>query len=822
MASLPTGSDKLIAIRTEQLELTIKSKKKQTALLVNEEEQSSSVLVAGYGIESVRIENQNIELTEITGKTYTSKNIKVNPMFFEQSDYEIVVRSRNGQSVSVWHESPLIRERISPVIDDNNSLVTGIINFGNEVGYSDFEISADGRRILTLRIEIYPSKISYKDDYTKMMQEINEMAYAAEIDFLKRTHREFAVGDNHKTVPAIFFELIRQIFDKYIQAVNRIISVPHHKLITEHYIVPAHKAKKTDRIAEKWLDHHQDYVSFEKGNLRVERVLSVSKRITYDTNENRFVKFVLKSTIGQLDDFLKRYKKTLAQGVESDTVITEAHAMKHKIHAYLNGSFLADVSEYTAIQSMSLVFGMAPGYRELYKFFLLLHRGLSFNGAVFRISMKDTAQLYEYWCFIKLFSILKNNYSLHSRDIIQTDETGVTITLKKGKKSEITFVNPRTGEQILLTYNPGEEKTQTINQRPDNVLSLEKKGSSTEYKYVFDAKYRVESEPDSYYPDTKPGPKADDINTMHRYRDSIVYENAGSKFMFEKKMFGAYILFPYNDEEEYKNHRFYKSIQTVNIGGLPFLPGSTELVSSFLDELIADSPDSAFERASLPVGIEEKLARVDWNRKDVIVGSVRDMKQFEHCISKKYYYTQESNVPEDMLPIRYVALCPKKNSNEPGIVYYGEIIRSARVKRTEIPFRPHKLDERYYTFVVREWKRLPAPIRFDDDYMYKPGYTNSFLLQNSESLHELFNITTEEQYRILYEIKRAFDGSVAEGSTDEPVIKINDEFSVVMQRGFFDLCDSQGKILLQDEIKRFKTKPRATFTKIIETIEKSS
>ena len=65
-------------------------------------------------------------------------------------------------------------------------------------------------------------------------------------------------------------------------------------------------------------------------------------------------------------------------------------------------------------------------------------------------------------------------------------------------------------------------------------------------------------------------------------------------------MFGAYILFPYDDEELYKTHRFYKSIETVNIGGLPFLPGSTKLVRSLLDDLISDSKESAFERTNLP------------------------------------------------------------------------------------------------------------------------------------------------------------------------------------------------------------------------------
>ena len=38
----------------------------------------------------------------------------------------------------------------------------------------------------------------------------------------------------------------------------------------------------------------------------------------------------------------------------------------------------------------------------------------------------------------------------------------------------------KTGELITLIYNPGETKTQTVNQKPDNVLELEKR----ERKYL--------------------------------------------------------------------------------------------------------------------------------------------------------------------------------------------------------------------------------------------------------------------------------------------------------------------------------------------------
>lgn len=49
-----------------------------------------------------------------------------------------------------------------------------------------------------------------------------------------------------------------------------------------------------------------------------------------------------------------------------------------------------------------------------------------------------------------------------------------------------------------------------------------------------------------------------------------------------------------HNSAEYKNHRFYKSIEQVNIGGLPFLPSETQMVSEMLDELISDSPASAY------------------------------------------------------------------------------------------------------------------------------------------------------------------------------------------------------------------------------------
>lgn len=813
MALLPTGSDKLLEIRTDKVNVVIKSKKKITVLSSNEA-RYSSLAINGYNIERVKIESQEIEELYQDTKEYSVQKLSVSPLFFEQTDYELIIKSRNHESVSFWNENYLLREKVGPVTDDDNSLISGIINFGNEVGYSDFEINVDGRNHLVIRIEVYPTKISYKEDYQMLMADVSEMCYACAIDFMQKTYQEFQISDKQNTVPAIFFQIISAVFEKYINAARRIISVPHHKLITEHTVVPEHKARRTDKMSEKWLMKHQNNIAETATGFDVSKVLAVKKRITYDTNENRFVKFILRTTIRKIEEFLDRYLNSSV--VVEETIVIKANEMISSIRAMLNTSFLREVSDFNTLPSMSLVFSMAPGYHELYKYYLMMHRGLAVNGDIFRISVKDTAQLYEYWCFIKLFSILKKEYKLISPDVIKVDNSGITVSLVKGRKSEVLLINPKTGEKIRLVYNPSESKTQTVNQKPDNVLELEKLGTEVSYKYVFDAKYRIENNPsNAFYPDDNPGPKVDDINTMHRYRDSIVYENKLSKFTFEKTMFGAYILFPYADEELYKEHRFYKSIDTVNIGGLPFLPGATTLVQELLGDLISDSKESAFERTTLPRGIEEKLAVVDWNKRDVLLGTFRNVEQFNICFDEKMYYIPKEKVADKDLPIHYVAMYQTGNKfrSKAGIRYYGEVLRTELVRRKdiiEVPVRNNNGDEWYYRFYVREWKELSKPI-LPKEAKFTRNYTNLFLLEHSEYVSEL-SLKSEDEYRFYSELKRNINS--AEINDAGVNIGFEHEDTKFVFAGGSILAIRDDKVMEQMPVADFSRKPAATFRKL--------
>lgn len=831
MASLPTGSNKILEVQSGNICVVIKAKNLHPNLTNKSiTKQSSELRITGLDVSSVKVLGDE-KIADSNGSVgVSSHSIHTAPIFFEQTDYEIIVKSTDGKSVSLWHENYTVRDKISPVTDSDD-LISGIVNFGNSAGFSEFEISYEGKKSLVIRIEVFPSKISYKEDYQDMLQDISNEICGAVLDFMRNTYQEFSIGQTQNTIPALFFEIIKRVFDKFQKAANMIVANPHHKLYVEHPIVPSHKVKKIDSYTLKWLRKHPENIVPMHNGFSAVKAPTVKKQITYNTIENQFTKFMLKSTVNKLKDFKERYLRSTRRPEEK--VLNKVDYMLGILNKLINTTFLRDVDEYKATQSMSLVFEMAPGYRELYKYYLMIQRGLSVHGDVFRMSHKDTAQLYEYWCFIKLVTLLKKNYKLSSPDVIKVDNTGVTITLVKGRKSEVKFVNPRTGEIITLSYNPGMQNTQTVNQKPDNVLSLTKKGTDIPYKYVFDAKYRIENNPaDSFYPDNKPGPKVDDINTMHRYRDSIVYENKiPSRFMFEKTMFGAYVLFPYDDEEDYANgthiqnteeivgHKFYNSLETVNIGGLPFLPGTTKLVEDFLSELVADSAESAFERASLPRGIEEKLAKVDWDVKDVLVGSVRSQEQLKYCLETNHYYVPEKYIMENDLPIKYIAIYEDQIGTQPGIKYFGEVILSTKIKRGNIPVpSDSKPDAVYYYFKVRNWVEMSGIITIKDTNR-KPRMTNKFLLDNCNESYQLFNINSEAEYRLIMELNAAFDKMVAGSDSNEAIYRIDDSHSISTLGGKFSVINSDGNIITEISADQFAKSPRIAFNRIKNVIK---
>ena len=786
-----SGSNQIVDVTASDIRVTIK-RRKTTSLSSDALLQQPSKVEVWGKIEKLSICGS--ECGEINGNYVLEKNA---PLFFEQSDYIVSARSMKGIPLHFEHADKYIREAITPE-DDEPDRLSGVINFGNEVGYSNFIFFDDQGNRLLLELEVFPSKLSYKEDYELIRNDINEMVESAAIDFINSTYSLGTISSTRNDVPAIFFTLISQLFDKYYKAAKIIMQKPNHKLIKEHTVVTNHKLKHTDNKTVLWLSKHPEQLKRVNGKTLINSALGVCKKVTYDTVENQLVKFMLTTTVKHLLKFKRMYLSSFKdpEKTADPEVIVRIDGMVSKIDGQLKNPVFSEVSKLKSLNTMSLVFQMAPGYRELYRYYQLIQRGISFSGEVYSFSVKETSTLYEYWCFIKLVNIMKKKYTLldDSENIIKANRKGVTVNLSKNRRSEVRFLDTNTGDTFELIYNPGEYPSDTVKQVPDNVLKLSKcsglNGKQACFQYVFDAKYKVEMNPDEHYPDKekKPGPKVTDINTMHRYRDAIVAKDGDFS---EKLMLGAYVLFPYpNSEEEYRSHHFYKSISSVNIGGVPFLPGKTKIAEELLTKL---------------------------------VGSLSSVEQWNECLAKNYYYVPADSLSAGYHQVEFIAVYQSKKlfGENAGVLYYGEVEETSLVTRKEINKlggRTHP-NAKCYRFAIKEWKQIQSKIEFEKDWVYRPRYSNSFLLHNSKSTFELFNIRSETDYRLVYELRRIQENLRVQDNAKELFVKINDLVSVFNDESYIRVYDS-GKEMLRKPTIDFRKSPSIVFDVIRQCIMK--
>jgi uncharacterized protein len=705
MDSLPSGSREdveLVKIEARDFSLVIKGKPyhhryeglQQYRKLDNHDIMKFSAI--GDSVETISV--YNIEHDQLTSEQ------QVRPIFFENGIYQVIIVPKQKQELDFYHEHPLLRKAISNTYLAGIPVLMGNLQFQNEVGYSTFEIRDKGKTLLEVTLEIFPSKLDYRSDYERLLREVNDEIYNLAFHFIRKTYLGAKIKLDGNPSQAEFYRLMAKHFQQFIQAINRIERQPHHTLETKYVRARGDQLSKTDNYVRKYLQRRTQFVDVENGiNIHGRTIMpregvKVKKELVYDTIENRYVKWMILRLGDKVADLIltlenpnKRWK------IEPDKeLIDRLVKMKDALQSRMKSHFWQNIGRLDR-SVMSLVLQMAPGYRDAFQTFLTVSKGLMLQGRLYQMSVKDVATLYEYWTYLKLGQILSRKYTMISQDIIQVNRDGLFVNLDTNQKAERKFEHPITKESITLTYQKYEGRLPTISQKPDTMLTISKKGKDYQFNYVFDAKYRVDyAQKDSYYKSRyhSPGPLEEDINTMHRYRDSLVVMQNGP---YERTAFGAYVLFPWWDEEGYREHPLYKSINQVNIGGLPFLPQATDLVEQFVERLIEKSPEEIQREGILPLGTKE-----EWESslvEKVLVGTVSNQDDYINFIQNGYFQISEDKLKKGWQEAKYVALYKSAEvQNQNGIAEYGKIDRIS-------------IENGNVIFHIQTWKPTNQPIK---------------------------------------------------------------------------------------------------------------
>ena len=410
----------------------------------------------------------------------------------------------------------------------------GVLAFKNFVGMT---------RLAGVRLKVASTKLG-DDGVSGLLEQISHLS--SSLVFGWRSPTWFAAnasGEQRSPIPYHQLQFLRtailrrppgERLQDFFEAVER---NPTRHFVMERPVVPVERARNFDaRSVTNIFNHPERLVRVHsqdamKGNplaaaLRIghppvehfpTQVSVSSRRLSYDTPENRFIKHLLAECLSIVYRFLD--EKALHWQMRAD-----CKEMATILESASRALFLSDVGVLSSFPGPTQALAKAEGYKDLLELWIALgaHQSLPTSEREIQrlLQGKDVALLYEYWVFLKVLqavsaaSGLKNGpVSVSRNDLGEGLDRGLQIQLSPS---------------IAVAFNPSYTRTAGTTYstplRPDVVVTL---GSR---RHAFDAKYRLNwlSSLEDTDDDEATFVRAD-IYKMHTYRDAIA--NMQSSFV---------------------------------------------------------------------------------------------------------------------------------------------------------------------------------------------------------------------------------------------------------------------------------------------------
>lgn len=532
------------------------------------------------------------------------------PVFYETATYNISIYFTNVKGAPrILHKLKEVTDLFSAIkVGDHKWLLSAPLSFVNEPGMFDltfrYKPNDSAERTDTFSFRVVSPKLDTKDDYNHILAEINAQYNEIIYQYLTLTLQNLQRGGKSNN-DVIWLSIFRNIAKDYEKWVRYIVNKPHLRQSREVRYDRADRLKRwSPLMAEKY------YKVKEEGRLDREYFRHEEIIHTHNTRENRFVKFTLDRIGKRIASIVATIKAKNDRAKEADKVteseLAELDGYVSSIRRLANSSLLRNLHG-EPLRSESIVLQKRTGYAQVYKYWLLLQKGIELFEGANAIGVRPICELYELWCFLKMRQMVADilGLSFDNPDEITERPMPMIKPFEDNKQEHTVFYNCADGSKARLHYQhtysrrTGEVHTATTENRPDIVLTIVKP-DGFELTYLFDAKYRLlddnrlnqeDREELSAFQGTDT-PPADAINQMHRYRDAIYY-GSDRQTHSAKEIIGGYVLFPgRGDNESVRQRFFYKSIETVNIGAFPLLPDASDpsnegsLLYEFLSKIL--------------------------------------------------------------------------------------------------------------------------------------------------------------------------------------------------------------------------------------------
>ncbi len=557
---------------------------------------------------------------QFDGEEVNGNSIHHEAVFFENTDYPLIVRARSGRKLSrielyIADHKRSDTDKRNTIQSDDGELF-GSLNFHNQVGETDFKIqytTHDGQeRETSFATEVLSYKLDYRSDLKTIIADVEEEYAMLSYSLLSDTYLNFRTKAGPST-ELIWWQIFRSCYDDIMAATRIIIDRPKRRLHSETKYERAERLTFVPRELETEYEVHKNNPSYL---YRTEEMV-----LSHDTIENRFLKYAIRE-MQQKFTTIREHLMTAMHLSDSTRLGSEIDKMDEELRRMVNHPFFRGVGAFRGFTQDSLVMKQQHGYKEIFQNWLTLQQGYDLEEGMRRLEVKDISELYEIWCFIKVKNIVKEVLEeLHPKAKANVNGRDVTRDFipQLIYGGSVSFINSDGVELASVSYNAQVEgdnnrresaidgtKTLTTAQRPDIVLRLTKERDDILYTYLFDAKYRI----NDTQIDGQDVPPEDAIDQMHRYRDAIYYNVEGDENI-KKEIVAGYVLFPgniSNDAMANGSYYYQKSNERIGIGAFPLKPDQ-ELRNENGDLIL--NPDSSEQalRNQIRLWLEDDNAR---------------------------------------------------------------------------------------------------------------------------------------------------------------------------------------------------------------------
>ncbi len=489
------------------------------------------------------------------------------------------------------------------------------LDTGNLVGLTSLEFASDepSNQPTPIAVRIRVRKLGDPDaDFAWLVMSVVDAIRALALTVASPTGLKTARTQQGMSYSYEDFLFLRAIARDVERSVERIARNPHRRVVQrveamDSWVAPEVEPGQLASIASdprsiavvSEIEQHRllspgARSRFTRSNrhLALLRLPATRREVSFDTYENRFVRFAVSSfrrrALAISDAARRAGRPTLAQ---------DASALALRFAALLRLGPFSEVGDLAAFVSTSQVLLREDDYNQL----LRLYREFVLTADVvwdkFRTLQenRDVAGLYEIWVYLETVRAVATvlGQGADSDDsigaLIRTLPDGLHVNLAEGRRSSVRFRTSR--GLVRVAYNesygpagvdprPGAAgASYSLPLRPDVSISVE--AGTGRVRIFLDAKYRVDglstafldgqaiedasNEPEGTF-------KREDLYKMHTYRDAV----GGA--------FAAIAVYPGSERRLYPKTRA-DFIARGGVGAIPLRPRTGYVRSEFVREI---------------------------------------------------------------------------------------------------------------------------------------------------------------------------------------------------------------------------------------------